>query len=116
MYQNTDQPTGVSLIAAERQEQIVKHGFSVEKDSEFYSNNELVVGANFSLNEGNMIFPKNWDEKFAKKIKAKDRIGQLKVAGTFIAAEIDRLLDESRSRCGHCWMPIEPKDECICVD
>lgn len=111
MYTNTDQPTGISLIAAERQEQIVKHCFSVQNDSEYYSNNELLMAADFALHEGNLIFPKNWDDKYANKIKAKDRIGQLKVAGALIAAEIDRMLHEAIPRCEYCGM-IE--SECIC--
>ncbi len=113
MYNNPDQPTGVSLIAAERQEQIVKHGFSVQNDSEYYSNNELLVAADFCIHETNYVFPEKWDEKYAKKIKAKDRIGQLKVAGAFIAAEIDRMLYEAIPRCEYCGMI---QDECICDD
>lgn len=113
MYKNQDQPTGVSLIAAERQEQIVKHSFSVQSDFEYYNNNELLIAADFALHEGNLIFPKNWDEKYAKKIKAKDRISQLKVAGACIAAEIDRMLYEAIPRCEYCGII---QEECICDD
>ena len=37
-------------------------------------------------------WPEDWMQHYAEKIKNKHRIGQLMVAGAFIAAEIDRLL------------------------
>lgn len=83
--------TGVYLIAVERQEQIEKHGFSVEQDKQYYSNNELIKGALFCISTENFEWPYKWDGIFRKKILKKDRIDQLKIAGALIAAEIDRL-------------------------
>lgn len=80
--------TGIELIAIERQEQIEKHGWSSEHDS-YNDNQELLQAARFAL--GVDEWPDNWDLTFADKIAAKDEIGKLKVAGAFIAAEIDRL-------------------------
>jgi hypothetical protein len=84
--------TGIELIATERQEQIDKHGWSLEHDAKFYEHQELLVAAQFCLAQPDSeLWPAGWDEHFKQKIKQKDRIGQLKVAGAFIAAEIDRL-------------------------
>jgi len=82
--------TGIELIAQERQEQIEKHGWDLKSDQD-YSKNELIKAALFCLNSNNFEWPFYWDEKFRNKILDKDKIGQLKVAGAFIAAEIDRL-------------------------
>jgi len=89
------------LIALERDEQLEKHGFSIEKDRKYYLNNELLWATlcclmqdpNLKVHPGTAdeLWPPNWGEEYLEKIKAKDRIGQLKVAGALIAAELDRL-------------------------
>lgn len=98
--------SGIELITQERQEQIEKHGFSVVKDAEFYEDFELIQAALFCIDQATetgfglktgINWPKAWGIKFKKKILAKDRIGQLKVAGAFIAAEIDRLQNEPKA-------------------
>lgn len=97
--------TGIELIAKERQEQIEKHGFSIIEDAEFYKNQELIAAALFCIDgvtlpgSGLMtykLWPKSWGQKFKVKIMNKDAIGKLKVAGAFIAAEIDRLQNQSK--------------------
>lgn len=82
--------TGIELIAIERQEQIEKHGFDVTKDK-CYSNGELIEAILFSIDNEKYYWPKKWLGIYAEKIRKKDRVGQLKVAGAFIAAEIDRI-------------------------
>jgi hypothetical protein len=97
-----EKKTGVQLIAEERNEQINKHGFSVTEDAEYYQKMELIQAALFCIDqvvhEGFGLktyktWPSGWQEKFMHKIMAKDDIGKLKVAGAFIAAEIDRILE-----------------------
>jgi hypothetical protein len=83
--------TGIELIAEERQEQIEKHGFTVQQDVKHYNNNELIKGALFCVNTETFEWPYGWDLVFKRKISESDRINQLKKAGAFIAAEIDRL-------------------------
>lgn len=96
--------TGVELIAQERDEQINKHGFSIEKDKEFYQEKELLSAALCCLFQDESLFldqdtpahpadywPGNWDDKFLDNISRKNRIEQLQIAGALIAAEIDRL-------------------------
>ena len=86
---NMEQKTGAELIAQERHEQIHKHGWDANNDA-YYGNGELLKAALFSLDSNRFPWPLGWSLHFEEKIKNKDRIGQLKVAGAFIAAEIDR--------------------------
>lgn len=79
---------GIELIAEERHEQIYKHGWDLEND-QYYKNGELLQAAMFCI--GADKWPENWDLHFRDKILSKDQIGKLKVAGAFIAAEIDRI-------------------------
>lgn len=86
--------TGIELIAAERQEQIQKHGFTKERDAQ-YVNDELVDAAMQYLG-GDLIscWPESWDKKWYKPNDPNwtgSRVDELKRAGALIAAEIDRL-------------------------
>lgn len=96
--------TGIELITEERLEQIQKHGFTLENDQE-HNASELVEAALSCLFYDRLLinrfgvmshpgywWPTQFNEEIYSKIEAKDRIGQLKVAGALIAAEIDRLL------------------------
>lgn len=91
--------TGIELIAEERQEQIEKHGFDVNRDTKYYQNQELIQAALFCIAQRdnmwpisiNIHWPLTWDEELKTKIENKDRVNQLRVAGALIAAEIDRL-------------------------
>ena len=94
--------SGIELIAQERQEQIEKHGFDVNNDK-YYSSLELIQACLFCLDQytgigkGLMTYkewPEGWDYYFRDKIINKDDIGKLKVAGAFIAAQIDLLNNE----------------------
>lgn len=82
--------TGVELIAEERQEQIEKHKWDIEHDA-CYHNEELITAALFCIDPWRFEWPWGWIENFRTKIRYKNRINQLKVAGALIAAEIDRL-------------------------
>lgn len=83
--------TGVEQIAEERKEQIEVHGFNVNYDRH-YSHNELIKAALFAINPEQFEWPFYWDEKFRDKIIDKPNIKErLRIAGAFIAAEIDRI-------------------------
>jgi hypothetical protein len=79
--------TGAEEIAEERREHIVKHGWDETHDD--YSDGDLVKAALFTLGKAN--WPWGWEEYYRDKITSKNPIGKLRVAGSFIAAEIDRL-------------------------
>jgi hypothetical protein len=84
--------TGIEEIADERIEQTTKHGFTPEFEDEnerFYSAGQLLQAANYAITL--RCWPEGWDLKVATKIREKDKIGRLRVAGSLIAAEIDRL-------------------------
>lgn len=83
---------GVMRVAVERDEQINKHGFSLEEDAKYYAQGELVSAALFCLNPSNsLLWPADWDAHFMHKILAKTEEERLVVAGAFICAELDRL-------------------------
>lgn len=79
--------TGAEEVFQERMEQKHKHGWDESDDQ--YTNGELVQAALFCL--GQAEWPEGWMEEFKQKILAKDQVGKLRVAGAFMAAEIDRL-------------------------
>lgn len=101
-------PNGVALIAIERYEVIHKHGFDLQKDRKYYSDQELARAAKFCLDNLNLEigqlpdetnYPESWNGWFVDKIVMKRerlsdkefQIAILKIAGQFCAAEIDRL-------------------------
>lgn len=102
---------GIELIAKERQEQIEKHGWNIEKDK-CYKSEELLKAALFCIDQKRFEFPWGWIEKFRTKIVRKNRVQQLIVAGAFIAAEIDRILELEGNYefCENCEKPIEVED------
>jgi hypothetical protein len=85
--------TGIELIAKERKEQIEKHGWDSENDS-LHRDGELVLAAKYAIKpyddlKGIRCYS-NW-EGFTEKVKEKQKIERLAIAGALIAAEIDRL-------------------------
>lgn len=83
--------TGIELIAIERQEQIEKHGRSVERDVSENRHEQLVHGAIKLLGVGKFSRPLNWDENLWNKMERKSNKERLIIAGALIAAELDRL-------------------------
>lgn len=94
--------TGIEIIAQERLEQIEKHLFTAQNDSE-YTSNELIRCAICYLMADNLDLTQNedgenlivsgywpWAVKWWKPAP-KNRIKELAKAGALIAAEIDRL-------------------------
>lgn len=82
--------TGIQLIARERQEQIEKHGFSIERDLS-YKSQELKYAAMYLLCGMSSFFPRTWAAKFQFAFDRKTELEKLVVAGALIAAEIDRI-------------------------
>lgn len=92
--------TGIELIAEERQEQIKKHGRTIESDVAINPNGELCWAASLLLRTDDQVSPmdllaptklKNWDQEILKRMDAKRYEQRLIIAGALIAAEIDRL-------------------------
>lgn len=95
--------TGIELIAEERQEQIEKHGYDskwVDEHPEYYAGSEMAFVAEMLLaidhEEGidPNIFPCGWEDDCYRMLR-KPRIERLKISGALIAAEIDRLQNNS---------------------
>jgi hypothetical protein len=90
--------SGIELIAQERQEQIEKHGRTVELDVANNRGRQLSEAAAvlatelFQNNRRRLaMMPDNWDEELSFKMCRKGRVERLAIAGALIAAEIDRL-------------------------
>ena len=89
--------TGIELIAEERQEQIEKHGRTIQQDVDYnYSENEtgeapLVMGAIAILKANDAEAPADWDLVTVQKMVDKTYKQRLVIAAALIAAEIDRL-------------------------
>lgn len=87
---------GVILIAEERNEQLIKHGFSNDIN---YTKNELINAAMYCLTENEKFYPTTWDSWFKDKInKKRDNMSKSdfdvemrKIAGALLAADIDRI-------------------------
>lgn len=96
--------TGIELIAEERQEQIEKHGRTVENDVFYNSQGQLkqaimMLIANLGfINQGlqmpkealDDLKPDGWSYPNCQKMLNKPEVDQLRIIGAFAAAEIDR--------------------------
>ena len=83
--------TGIEMIAKERQEQIEKHGRTIEKDVRENSDYQLSIGALKLLDPTDQLPPNGWDINIYNKMRHKPYKDRLIIAGALIAAEIDRL-------------------------
>lgn len=91
--------TGIEQIVKERQEQVEKHGRTVETDK--IENDYLqlpsavvnLIGKNtvFDLDDTEDYVPQGWDAAVYTKMKNKPYKERLVIAGALIAAEIDRI-------------------------
>jgi hypothetical protein len=102
---------GIELIAAERHEQIEKHGRTIELDLLQNQNYELAYAADLLCGPPTqeidcctdllvMTILKDWDQSILRKMTAKPYKDRLIIAGALIAAEIDRiqLLEEVNNK------------------
>ena len=91
--------TGIEMIAKERQEQIEKHGRTVDNDVIENNHYQLSEAAglltaldmdDFQVTSAECC-PVDWDEKIWEKMFNKSYEERLVIAGALIAAELDRL-------------------------
>ena len=83
--------TGIELIAYEREEQLIKHQITIDKDIEQNDDHELAQGAIMLLTCEINNKPEKWDRKKCRHMNEKSYKDRLIIAGALIAAEIDRL-------------------------
>jgi len=90
--------TGLEKIIVQRiEKQIGKHGFTGEHHAnhpEWYAEGQLVT-ASYRLSKeiAYSVEPKNWDSMWWIDLCMKPYIERLSIAGSFMAAEIDRLIE-----------------------
>lgn len=87
--------SGIELIANERQEQITKHGRTIESDLEFNSHYQLKDAAldliEHITQRSGFTPPEGWDLFIYAKMIGKPYKERLIIAGALLAAEIDRV-------------------------
>jgi hypothetical protein len=81
----------IDLIKKEREEQIMKHKFSIAYDVDKNTEGQLVEGALALLTLDFSLFPETWDKTMCEHMFNKTYEERLIVAATCIAAEIDRI-------------------------
>lgn len=98
MVETNEMKTGIELIAIERQEQIEKHGRTIENDVMQNKGCQLADGAGVLCHpqigtprKRLSLMPTNWDDALVFKMCRKTYKERLIIAGALIAAEIDRL-------------------------
>lgn len=84
--------TNIELIAKERDEQIEKHGYTIEDDKK-HNQNGVLLDAAVATIRGHFLddFPKHWNRNITRQIINKPLEERLIIAGAFILAELDRL-------------------------
>ncbi len=86
--------SGIELIAIERQEQIEKHGRTVELDVLQNSERQLVHAARMLLAgaiERENGCPKGWDQNIYNKMANKSSFERIIISASLLAAEADRI-------------------------
>ncbi len=93
--------SGIELIAKERDEQIIKHGYTPLKDAAHNANEQLSLAAGWlCYNEQGCAdmdeviednCPDGWSQELWAKMCSKPYRERLIIAGALIAAEIDRI-------------------------
>lgn len=96
--------TAIELITQERKEQIEKHGFTIQHDTDVYDEevtgnyaepSDLVKAAFACISADADQFPHSWeDSPFVDKIRLKNYKERLVIAAALLAAEIDRHIEK----------------------
>lgn len=87
---------GAELILQEREEQVNKHGVTIEDDVNFNSDGQLTAAiiklilSNPVPEIGKLTPPKGWNKHIWRRLCEKPYPARLIIAGAFIAAEYDR--------------------------
>jgi len=97
--------TAIELITQERAEQLKKHGFTIQYDIKFNSKRKLAYAArslilyfdlnNFSEDKILLLKPYHWDDYVWIKMCRKSYEERLIIAGALIAAEYDRIKENT---------------------
>jgi hypothetical protein len=89
----SNKKTGVELIAQERQEQLLKHKFTLEHDKEEFEKHGDVLGSaiKYLLTGWDEHWPKPWERYWKERLDEKTEVEKLAVVGALVAAKIDLL-------------------------
>lgn len=90
--------TGSMAISLERQDQLTRHGVSVEDDAKYNTSYQLIEAACVMVNPAlhsysdrliAMNTPKDWDQIRFRQMARKPYLERLAIAGALIAAQLD---------------------------
>ena len=84
--------TGIALIQKEREEQIYKHGRTIEKDFIENDKDQLIhgaVGLLYNNQRRDSLFPAGWDTEIWRKMTSKSKKERIIMSGALLAAHID---------------------------
>jgi len=92
--------TGIELIAEERRQQIEQHGRTVKADVDFNTGEQLRKAAHrlIEVCPSELNPPKGWDGNIWAKMCRKPYLERMVIAGSLLAAEIDRVKYAKRYR------------------
>ncbi|BDD88718.1 hypothetical protein DPPLL_30830 [Desulfofustis limnaeus] len=91
----------VELIAAERREQIEKHGFdAAHDDGPDHDRGQLIDAAVYLLT--GVGYPSSWSDEHKRKFDRKSGLERLVVAAALIAAEYDRRVRKQAREAAGC--------------
>ena len=92
-FTRTEKLSGIELIAQERQEQIEKHGYTLEKDKGHEGSYDisLINVARYCLDptHSDHLYPKFWTEEYKHLLRQKNWKDRWTIAAALIAAAID---------------------------
>lgn len=82
---------GLNEIISKRTRQLLVHNISIENDMQFNPDGQLQLAAAYLLTGCIEFYPKTWDRLLEDKFVKNTFRDNLILAGSFIAAELDRL-------------------------
>lgn len=92
--------TGIELIAKERDEHVTKHSINIGMDLLHNTKGQLSVAAGIlsqmHIPENMDLIPTDWDKQLWDKMLNKPYKERLIIAGSLIAAELDRLINHNK--------------------
>lgn len=103
----SSQHSGIGKMFAERMEQLVLHGISVQQDAQYNTDKQLIVAAHIlsgresldkeSNEEIDALRPEDWNLVRWRHMCKKPYPDRIIIAGALLAAEYDRLMYEEKA-------------------
>jgi len=83
--------SGIELIAEERNDQVIKNGWTPYHDDEVNFSGQLCMAAEAVIDGADGDFPANWDLTAVQKMCDKPKLKRLIISGALFRAEQERI-------------------------